>query len=404
MSSRDAGVAERAQRPDQVGVAAEDRDLRLERGPVVADERPARGRVPRGCRRTARGRAPCPGCGAAASAPAAGPRSISAGSPEVAERVQIPIVLLGRRPRCSAAAEQRVEQRGVAVDRRGGHDRARQGRIERRAAGERRGRAPPATSRSRPDRGRRCRASPITAARSERRSSVSDAPGAKPTSSNSGRSSDRANASSRRSGRLGRQVVVHEAEAPADLVEHAAGVLAAVAGGERQVVADGVAAGADQRPLVVEQRQPLRRGQIRLDVRRHRASAARADTRSGSSRARRRWRTPTARRRRRCSRSATPRSAPRRSWRRGRAPSRRSESASGRCRGGAASSDEALLLQRDRRLVVRAGERDVEQRHARLVDERRQDALDRLARRRGDRLREVLRGRVAVGVRLRGRR
>ena len=41
--------------------------------------------------------------------------------------------------------------------------------------------------------------------------------------------------------------------------------------------------------------------------------------------------------------------------------------------------EEALLLERHRGLVVHARERDVEQRHARLVDEGRQDALDRLA-------------------------
>ena len=62
--------------------------------------------------------------------------------------------------------------------------------------------------------------------------------------------------------------------------------------------------------------------------------------------------------------------------------------------------EEALLLQRHRRLAVRARQRDAQQRNAGLVDETRKDALDRLARGGRERFREIFRGRVLVGVRL----
>ena len=195
------------------------------------------------------------------------PRSISVGLPEVGQArrdtdsaPRASRLLGGRRPARRTASRRRGSPRSSRWRRPGVGSSAAPPASARSSAA----RAFATTSGSSADGAERRRSG---YARSDRRSSVSDATGAKPTSSNSGRSSDRVNASKR--GRVASVVRCRAryAEAARDLFEDAAGVLAAVAGGERQVVADAVAAGARPAP-----------------TRRRAATAVRARVRSVSTR------------------------------------------------------------------------------------------------------------------------
>src|SRR5204862_6930039 len=62
-------------------------------------------------------------------------------------------------------------------------------------------------------------------------------------------------------GGLGRQILVDECEPAGDVAKHDAHWLAAIAGGERQIVRGGVPVRADERPLVADERGPLGRAQ-----------------------------------------------------------------------------------------------------------------------------------------------
>ena len=199
--------------------------------------------------------------------------------------------------------------------------------------------------------------------------------------------------------RVGDQVLVDRGEAARDFLEHAARALTAVAGGEGEIVGGAVPSGAHQRPFVVQQHEPLGRGEVGFDPRRERAQhlrriggpvvAVRAlidehPRRAGAGDVQRQRLVghDLARRRGAAGHLDADRNLP------------------AAALGARAVDHEALLLQGDGRLVVLAREGHVEQRHTRLIDEGRQDALDRLARGAGDRLAEVLRRRVARGVRL----
>ena len=168
-----------------------------------------------------------------------------------------------------------------------------------------------------------------------------------------------------------------------------------------------MAAGFDQRPLIVDERQAFRRGQFCLDLRRHLPQdvgrvlgpvvTARVDVREHPWLA-----APVVERDARgcvrhhgaragaCIRCllgrgkrVAHRDLPQLAWR------------------GRAVDEEAAFRQRDgRRIGRRARQRDADERHARLIDERRQHPLDRLARAGGDGLPEILGRRVRVRVRL----
>ena len=179
-------------------------------------------------------------------------------------------------------------------------------------------------------------------------------------------------------------------------------MLAAVGGGERQVVGGAVASGAHQRPLVVDQRQALGRRQlgrrVRGDGAQHLRRIRRAviALRAGVGKHPRRTRGAGHRHRLR----HVAEDFARRRLLTARLHADRHLPAQVVSTGLIRSEQEALLLERQRRAIPGAGGRDLDQREPGLIDETRQDALDRLAGRRRQRFGEIFRGRVAVGVRL----
>ena len=192
---------------------------------------------------------------------------------------------------------------------------------------------------------------------------------------------------------------MHKAKAAADLFHHAAVVLAAMTGDEGQIVAQAMPSRAHQGPFIVEQGQALWRREIRLHARRHRlqhvgrirGAVVPARARVGEHP----WRAGAGDvHRLRLLRHHLA------GWGRlsGDLEADRDLPAAGR--GVRRIDGEPLLFQRDRRPPVHARDRHVEQWDAGLIDERRENAFNRFARRGGDRLREVFRPRVAVGVSL----
>src|SRR5581483_3090828 len=191
------------------------------------------------------------------------------------------------------------------------------------------------------------------------------------------------------------EVLANEAEAVDDFAQDAVRVLATVAFRKRQVVRDAVTLRAYHRPFVIDEREALGRAQSRLDIARERVQQRRRifgaviAARAGVGEYPRR----TAFRHldalfliadrvaaagRRALHFCADRDDP---------PLAR--------RFASSVEHEALLPERRLRGALRliARERgDRNQRRARLVDERRQDAVDRLARRRRDRFPQVLGG------------
>ena len=154
---------------------------------------------------------------------------------------------------------------------------------------------------------------------------------------------------------------------------------------------------AHEGPLVVEERQALGRRQIGFDVRRQRAQQAGrvggaiVATGAGIREHPRHAGAVEAHRARLISDHFT----------RGRRPARDFEADRNLPASALALrlvDEKALLLERDGRPAVRARDRHIEQRRTRLIDEGRQNALDRLSGGRGDRLPEVFGRRVRVRV------